>query len=488
MQAQTPTKKAKSGKRGRKANVDGANDYCRLCNCALKIKYGDFGKTSYVSFQNLFIRAKGFEDKPTLQELCQELGFCVENSPQAADRVCKACSRKIRNAHELYTFIGTNLKRDEIEKRDDSSNISDSREDGVSRFKRLLPSSVCSPDRSPQAKKTSKTQPRNGKGSTSRKTLAFDHGSQAVQDNFLSHLNVDGLVDNKVTEVKVVVLDPSGRISTHSSFDDSTKRLLINLVRKNWTSAANIILQHAELKPELPGPISRTVMQEFATYCGNEVQSVLQRVSPVDIAALSNRVVLKEVETWCPFWYHCVQGACNAVAKSKKKNKSVDVENNMALSSGIAARWRNHKMNALAYRISTVLFHSGVKHEDINRLQKLGVSVSAKSIVKFQKEMGNNSEAKIEHWKKNIERNALAKLLLLEVKEKQVGTREEDDMMIEVAIDFSEETIKEYENYNDHDLFLFCTKLLASGNVPITDDDLEAALSQLSNDKLPYYR
>ena len=47
--------------------------------------------------------------------------------------------------------------------------------------------------------------------------------------------------------------------------------------------------------------------------------------------------------------------------------------NSLALATAILARVRNPQASAVHYRISTILFHSGVKHDDLNRL---GVHVS----------------------------------------------------------------------------------------------------------------
>ena len=145
-----------------------------------------------------------------------------------------------------------------------------------------------------------------------------------IQDDILSRINVDELVEsNNYTQVKVVIVNPNKHISTHSNFDEDTKRLLINLVRKNWVTVSNIIFCHAQLKPELLGPISRTVRQEFTAYCGNKSDSILQKRSPIDIAAFSNKVLVREVQTLCPFWH-----VCNANAKNNKI--TVKVTNCMA--------------------------------------------------------------------------------------------------------------------------------------------------------------
>ena len=47
--------------------------------------------------------------------------------------------------------------------------------------------------------------------------------------------------------------------------------------------------------------------------------------------------------------------------------------NSMALASSVTARVRNNTMSALAYRVSCVLFHSGVSHQDLIRLNHLGI-------------------------------------------------------------------------------------------------------------------
>jgi hypothetical protein len=83
----------------------------------------------------------------------------------------------------------------------------------------------------------------------------------------------------------------------------------------------------------------------------------------------------------------------------------------------------------------------------------------------------------------------MAKQLLVEVKEKQVGIKGECDMQLDSVIDFSSEVIKGYENY-DKSSFETCTNLMESldGRGTYTDDDLEMALSKLDSCVLIYYK
>ena len=159
------------------------------------------------------------------------------------------------------------------------------------------------------------------------------------------------------------------------------------------SAAANIIFKHSELRKELILPLQRTVREEFTSYCNDKSDSILKARSPVDVSSFSNKVLVHEVELACPFWQASLDGACKGT-QSKKGN--VKITNSMALISAAAARCRNQKMPAFAYRISSILFHSGVKHQDIIRLQKLCLCKCPNSIVEFQKQMGENSEGKIQ--------------------------------------------------------------------------------------------
>ena len=83
-------------------------------------------------------------------------------------------------------------------------------------------------------------------------------------------------------------------------------------------------------------------------------------------------VFLEEVRIFCPVVYNLVLGACG-IQESDVKIKGATA-NSIALASAIMCRLRNPKASALHYRISTVMFHSGAKHEDLVRLNRLGVS------------------------------------------------------------------------------------------------------------------
>jgi hypothetical protein len=54
------------------------------------------------------------------------------------------------------------------------------------------------------------------------------------------------------------------------------------------------------------------------------------------------------------------------------------------------ARVVNPTMSAVAYRIYTVLFHSGISHVDVQCLNRLGSCMSSDSVLNIHEKMGEN--------------------------------------------------------------------------------------------------
>ena len=428
-------------------------------------------------------------------EFLTALNIRVERVPELSDRVCKSCARKIRNASGLFTWIHSSI------------NVSRScSESEKPREKRQLPTTVSTPERSPQARKQQKSATgKNDRKVTSKRSLFNENPTaepQAENDNAnenraafdmpLAAMNIEQLVDSckTSTQVKVIIVNPNGRVHQINEFHEITKTLIVNLTQKKWKTVAKAMFKHPCLKAELIAPLKRCISDEFKNYCSDSSESMLKQSSPVDLEAFSNKFLVSEVRQWCPLWMACVSGACKASSDaSSLKTKQI---NTIALASAIVARCRNQKMTAVSYRISALLFHSGTKYDDIKRLHKLSVCMSPHMIVEMQRKMGESCERKVLQWKSEIENNKKAKLLLDEVKEKQVCSLvEENDMELEVEVDFSEESICKYTTYNAES-YKHCKELLNAvkkdDNCPLNDEHLVTAISVLSCEKLPLYK
>ena len=69
----------------------------------------------------------------------------------------------------------------------------------------------------------------------------------------------------------------------------------------------------------------------------------------------------------------------------------------MALVSSTVACLRNPQASTVHYRISTIIFHSGIKHDDLDCLNRLAVCMPPDSIICLQSKMNMYSSWK-ERW------------------------------------------------------------------------------------------
>ena len=83
------------------------SDNCRLCKASFKVKFGNLGKQSHSSSENLFKPSKRQDCFAVqLSEICSQVGLpLLQDSLRFSDRVCNPCGRKIRNLGQLYKFV-----------------------------------------------------------------------------------------------------------------------------------------------------------------------------------------------------------------------------------------------------------------------------------------------------------------------------------------------------------------------------------------------
>lgn len=71
--------------------------------------------------------------------------------------------------------------------------------------------------------------------------------------------------------------------------------------------------------------------------------------------------------------------------------------------------------------------------------------MSPRMMIEVHHKMGANSDYKAMVWKREIEKNKVALLVLEEVREKQ-SERAADDMVVDVPLDVSKSTLHSYHN------------------------------------------
>ena len=70
--------------------------------------------------------------------------------------------------------------------------------------------------------------------------------------------------------MKVAMLNSSGNVTVRIPRNDETKKLIRQMFNKNWQAAANTIVKHVELKPEIIKAMKKVVSEEVADYLRSE--------------------------------------------------------------------------------------------------------------------------------------------------------------------------------------------------------------------------
>ena len=470
-------------KRGRPKKEADSNNICRVCKANLKVAYGTTAAKTWV---NLFKPSQRQESLGIVwaERLRKVAGFKIVDSLSSSKVVCKVCYRKISNLCELLEFFSSRLgpEQEAAEKENHSDCEGEKR-----KFDAILSPARSSPLNRKSLRIRSPIEQRNRP--TSRKSLGFDNGtnpgefSRAVHSNVLSQCNVDDLDTSQgLAAVKVLICYPSGDVSVKSSLDRGSQNLVRNICQGNWKTVAKACFRHELLVAELKEVFTQEIEFECKNYSTSDSRDQL--------AVFSNNTLCKEVETHCPLLYAALCKASNLSNLVSEENEKGMTAVALAISSLI--RCRNRSMSAVAYRMSTILFHSGVSFKDIGRLNHLGVCMSHKSMIAFQERMGDNSDYKAIIWQKTIEANRCAKLLLEEIKRKQVPEREEDDMDLVIDVDVSEGTVQGYEWYNPENYRRSMKQLEETRQLLVestfTADVLDETLKRLEREKLPFFK
>ena len=477
-------------KRGRPKKENNCNEVCRICQVNLKLTYGNFGTKSCVNLFKPSTRKETFG--VVWCESLKNLGISIVDSPSDSQLACNGCYTKIKNLCELFQFIGkVSCKSNTLDQEISSKETS---EGAKRKFFAVL-----SPARSsPPNRKTQRTHsPGKVKSNpSSKKSLLFDSDHQkdgdffrAVHYNTLSRCNVDDLNTSEGAAVKVVISHPSGEVTVINKIDRESQNIIKNIGLKNWKTAVNTCLRHELLAPEFNEAFACEIARECKNYSKSD--SCLKERSPDQLAVFSNKTLCKEVNTHCPVLYSALCQASNLCCLNSEESNERAV-NAIALAVSALIRCRNPTMSAAAYRISTVLFHSGVSFKDFTRLNHLGICMSHDRMIALQQKMGENFDSKAIMWRKAIEANKCAKLLVEEIRLKQVPEKEDDDMDVVLDVDVSEATIKDYEWYSAENYLRTMEHLEKSrqrlNEKTITNEVLDETAKRLGNEKLPFFK
>ena len=443
MSSSTPKKPVLNRAKKKSSDQSSVSDFCRLCKCSFKTIYGNFPskstsgelseeqqpKTSYISTENIFnVSCRRGQERPSLNSILEQLGFTLLQSDLLSSRVCRKCATKVRNAEPAITFIRQELNRahhsfeHQQEGKFDQDKENDVREE---RFKRMAKSPHGS-----QKPKVSRTtveigceQNRDCSQSTvendgskrirpalgARRSLVMTPGMEDKVKDVSEDLLSDKMFSNVLTTlesedavkdkgfVRVIISD--SRLTVRTPHDSLASSIIKNILKRKWQHVVNMLFKVEEAGPHLQDAITKAVNREFKWFCHSN--STLTMKSPEQIVNYTNKSLLDETSKKCPIYYSCILGTAGLIGKQKEMDwKTV---NATAAATAVLAKKRNARMSAFAYRVSSILIHSGAKTADFTRLNRLGICMSHTETVKKQKEMGENFDAHVLRWKEEVE-------------------------------------------------------------------------------------
>ena len=98
--------------------------------------------------------------------------------------------------------------------------------------------------------------------------------------------NIDDIDGKSSSQLKVLILNPNGEVIVRKTFDNATKSLIINLVLKNWKTAANHAFRHEELIEHTKEAVRIAVSSEFKALSKSD--TILKGRKPEEIAAFAD--------------------------------------------------------------------------------------------------------------------------------------------------------------------------------------------------------
>ena len=147
--------------------------------------------------------------------------------------VCNPC--KIRNLGTLYELVQNSIGGQAAYKTPPKQNINVS--------KRLLDTP---PGSSPFRKTVRVYSPSPASQKSFQKSLQFaTTAEQDAKDCVESKLNIDDLPIDGTLQVKAVIGNSTGQVTTRIPHKEQTKQIVQQLCNKNWQAAANTILKQA---------------------------------------------------------------------------------------------------------------------------------------------------------------------------------------------------------------------------------------------------
>jgi len=209
--------------------------------------------------------------------------------------------------------------------------------------------------------------------------------------------------------VEVVIDYESGR-KRRVPKDDVDRKAIKQVVLGEYGYAVNALYSKKVIRDALLEKVRAAVTSECKDLCSVKTPSLLRNTSPTGLKQFSESAHVAELAERAPILYLLLSAAVgkpipqtagnhdeeNASSSDTDSNKTVPA---ISMAASVLLKTRCPQMSAQAYRVSTVLWHSGAKKQVYNRGVKWGLTVGHTSAIQKIEQMGKDHDAKVLKWK-----------------------------------------------------------------------------------------
>ena len=155
--------------------------------------------------------------------------------------------------------------------------------------------------------------------------------------------------------------------------DDTDRKAIKQLALGQYGYAVNALYSKQTVKDELLQRVCSSINEECKELCSTRRPSVLRDVSPQGLKQFTETTHVAELATRAPVLYAVLS---SAVGKNHTVKENLDVQEPnttseqrtkivppISMAASILLKSRCPQMSAQAYRLSTVLWHSGAKKQ-----------------------------------------------------------------------------------------------------------------------------
>ena len=147
--------------------------------------------------------------------------------------------------------------------------------------------------------------------------------------------------------------------------ENTNAKIIRQIAHGELEMAARNVMNQKEMKETILKEVERDIQAECTALCSRKSPSIFSKVSSDDLMQLTDTAIVEELQERAPILSRCIKATTRSKRSMAEKEKAKKGEKDkripaISLAVSILLRSRCSYMSANSYRMSTILWHSGV--------------------------------------------------------------------------------------------------------------------------------